>query len=165
MTAPDPAPRRIHATSAASRPVDEERLWPFEHEVTVPWRDLDAAGHLNNAKYFSYMEDARSIAYLRARGIDTASAMRPEDLDIILAHASCDFRSAALMGETLVVRLWPTRVGNTSFSLRYEITEKVSGRTVAQGESVQVAFDYAKQEKKTLDAALRRHLESGLRKA
>lgn len=138
-------------------PVD----WPVEVEIKVPWRDVDAAGHVNNAVYFSYMETARAEAFLRARG----AGRRWQDVDMILARAEADFRSAATFGDTLVVRTWPTRVGASSFALAYEMRDKATGRLVLEGASVQVMFDYAKQEKKPVPPELRRALEAGLPKA
>lgn len=135
--------------------------WPVTVEIVVPWSDLDAAGHVNNAKYFSYMETARCDAYYQMKGLTPAQA-GPAALDIILARASCDFRSPASMGETLQVRVWPTRVGGSSFGLRYELREKSTQRLVAEGESVQVTFDYAKQAKKPVPDDVRAALEAGL---
>lgn len=125
--------------------------WPFVIEVRVPWRDLDGAGHVNNAVYFSYFETARVEWYLKVRGM----AFRVEDLDMILARTSCDFRSQASMGDALEVRMWPGNVGTTSFGLRYEIREKGTDRLVAEGESVQVAFDYAANRKKPIPDVIR----------
>lgn len=132
-------------------------FWPVIVEVKVPWRDLDAAGHVNNAVYFSYMETARAEAYLRMRGGD-----RVADLDIILARATCDYRSPASFGETIVIEVRPLRLGDTSFALAYTMREKTSGRIVAEGESVQVAYDYGTQTKKRVPAAVRARLEEGL---
>ena len=134
--------------------------WPVEVEIKVPWRDVDAAGHVNNAVYFSYMETARAEAFLRARG-----GRSWRDVDMILARAEADFRSAVTMGDTLLVRTWPTRVGESSFSLGYEMREKGTGRLVLEGASVQVMFDYATQQKKPLPPELRKALEAGLPKA
>lgn len=125
--------------------------WPFVVEIKVPWRDLDGAGHLNNAVYFSYFEQARTEWYLAVRGLGS----RVEDLDIILARTSCDFRSQATMGDVLQVLMRPGNVGTTSFGLRYEIREKSTQRLVAEGESVQVAFDYAANAKKPVPERVR----------
>lgn len=130
-------------------------LWPYRHELKVPWRDLDAAGHVNNAVYLTYMETARTEAYLRLR-----EGTRPQDLDIILARTCVDFRSPANFGESLVVEVTPGRVGESSFVLGYVIREKSTGRLVAEGESVQVAFDYAKQQKKRIPDGIRAKLQA-----
>lgn len=128
--------------------------WPVRVEIKVPWRDVDAAGHVNNAVFFSYMETARAEAYLRAKGLDPEKA-RPEDVDMILARAECDFRSPAFFGETIVVEIAPGRIGSSSFEFVYRLFEKRTQRLVADAKSVQVAFDYATQRKKPLPEALR----------
>ncbi|MFP5379424.1 MAG: acyl-CoA thioesterase [Vicinamibacteria bacterium] len=144
--------RRARVADDAAKP-----FWPVTVEIKVPWRDIDGAGHVNNAVYFSYMETCRAEAYLRMRG-----GTRMQDLDIILARATCDYRSPAEFGETLVVEARPLRVGGTSFTLGYAIREKTTGRLVAEGESVQVAFDYATQSKKPIPEGVRAKLEAGL---
>lgn len=123
--------------------------------MQVEWRDLDAAGHVNNAVYLTYFESARTRAYLALQG-----ARDPQALDIILARTSVDFRSAASLGETLVVEVSPGRIGASSFALTYTIRERTSGRLVAEGESVQVAYDYATQQKKPLPERVRAALQS-----
>lgn len=128
----------------------ENAFWPFVHDVRVEWRDLDAAGHVNNAVYLSYMESARTAAYLALKGGGGA-----HDVDIILARAVIDFRSAATMGDRLRIEVRPGRVGTSSFTLHYRIVEMATTRLVAEGESVAVAYDYEKKEKKPLDARLR----------
>lgn len=138
-----------------ARLVDAGGFWPYRYELDVVWRDLDAAGHVNNAVYVTYMESARTACYLAMRG-----ARGHAELDIILARVAVDFRSAASMGERLVVEILPARVGESSFGLTYRIVEKASGRLVCEGESVQVAYDYAKQQKKPLDANLRAKLRA-----
>lgn len=111
-------------------------------------------GHVNNARFLTYMESARVSCYFAIMG-----GARIEELDIILVRASVDFRSQASMGETLVVDVTPVRVGESSFALRYAVREKESGRLVAEGESVQVCYDYAAQAKKRVPERLRDALE------
>lgn len=133
----------------------DKLAWPYEHEVRVTWRDLDAAGHVNNAVYFTYMETARTECFLRLRG-----GKAWQELDIILARISCDFRSQATMGDTLAVRIWPTKVGSSSFGMRYEIRERATERLVAEGESVQVMFDYKAGKSKPIPDDVRARLAS-----
>lgn len=132
--------------------------WPVVIEIRVPWGDVDGAGHVNNARYFTYFETARVEAYFQMTG--RTSTSRVEDLDIILASTKCDFRAQASMGDELLVAVRPGPVGETSFVLRYDITNKRDGALVAQGESVQVCYDYAKQEKRRVPDGLRAALGS-----
>ncbi len=131
--------------------------WPISIEIPVPWRDIDAAGHVNNAVYFSYFETARLAVFMGPMGMRT-----PRDLTLIVARAECDYVTPASMGETLVVRVWTTRIGTTSFDFAYEAREKETGRVVARGKTVQVMFDYAKGEKMPVSPTLRAILENGL---
>lgn len=132
--------------------------WPISIELKVPWRDIDAAGHVNNAVYFSYMETARTEAFLKLRG-----GKGPQHVDIILARAEADFRAPAAMGDVLVVSVRPTRVGESSFAFRYEIREKTTGRLMVEGASVQVMFDYEKQQKKPIPADVKAALLDGVK--
>lgn len=130
-------------------------------EIVVPWRDLDAAGHVNNAVYASYFETARIKAWFAAKGVDASKVRDPiAELDIIFAHLRIDYRSQARFGETLVVSARPGKVGASSFELLYEVRCKDDGRLVAEGDSVQVCWDWAKQAKKPVPAEVRARLTS-----
>lgn len=129
-------------------------FWPYTTEIKVAWGDLDAAGHVNNARYVTFFENARTEAYLALAG-----GRAPEELDIILARTEIDHRSQANMGDTLVVSVRPGRVGATSFTLHYEIREKTTRRLVAEGQSVQVCYDYARDAKKPISPELRAKLD------
>lgn len=130
--------------------------WPIVVEIRVPWGDLDGAGHVNNARYFTYFETARVEAYFRITG--RTGTYRVEDLDIILASTKCDFRAQANMGDVLLVSVRPGRVGETSFTFHYTITRKLDNTVIAEGESVQVCFDYEKQQKRRVPDDLRKTL-------
>ena len=108
----------------------------FVHGRDVEFRDVDAAGHVNNAVYLTYLETAR-IAYLvEALGADFAY-----ELSLILASITVDFRSAARFPERLEVGARVTRVGTKSFVMEHEIRGG-DGRLVLEASSVLVAYDY-----------------------
>ena len=132
---------------------------PFSIEVQVRFRDLDAMRHVNNAVCFSYMELARTQYYLSAMGLRNL-----EDIEFILAHASCDFKAPIGWGETVVVSVWPTRVGRSSFGLAYELRSKATGAIFAAGESVQVSYDYRAKKSKPIPADLRKALEGEMKR-
>ncbi len=113
------------------------RLDPFHTEIKVIFRDLDALGHVNNAVYFTYMEVARTEYYMQLTGAKSLGEVR-----FIIAKASCDYRAPAKFGDRLSVAVWPSEVGNSSFKFQYLITQSADGTHVAEGETVQVAFDY-----------------------
>lgn len=119
-----------------------------EESIRVRFRDVDAMQHVNNAVYFTWMETARTEYYMRMRAIQ-----RLEDVDIIIARATCEYVRGVRFGETVKVRVWPSRIGTTSFDLSYELL--VGKEVVARGLTVQVCFDYETHAKKEIPSALR----------
>ena len=104
---------------------------PFVHTETVRFRDVDSLGHMNNAVYATFLEQAR-IAYLSENGAHVTN--------MILAHLEIDFRSPVEYRETVEITVEPTRVGTKSFDLAY--TLRAGDRVVAEAKSVLVAYDY-----------------------
>jgi acyl-CoA thioester hydrolase len=102
----------------------------------VEFRDIDAAGHVNNAVYLTYLETAR-IRYL----VDVLGAEFAYELALILARIAVDFRSPARFPETLEIGTRVTRMGTTSFDMEHEIRGG-DRRLVLEASSVLVAFDY-----------------------
>jgi acyl-CoA thioester hydrolase len=110
----------------------------FTLSIPVRFRDTDAMGHVNNAVYLTYFEAARIPYYLMLSGRpDLARA------DMIVAHIECDYRSPATFGATLVVGVRMEEIRSRSFTLAYRIEDAASATLVAEGRSVQVAYDYA----------------------
>jgi len=114
------------------------------------FRDTDAMGHLNNAVYVTYFEVART-AYWRALTGDRDYQKVP----FILAHTTIDFRSPAFVHETLLVGIRVSRLGTRSFECSYRVEDEATKRLVCEGRSVQVIFDYEKEESFPMPADLK----------
>ena len=103
----------------------------FVHRETVRFRDVDAMGHVNNAVFLTYLEEAR-IAYLLPFGAEVAH--------MILARVEIDFRAPLRSGDEIEIGVRPAGVGTKSFELEYEVR---AGETVsAEARTVIVSFDY-----------------------
>ena len=111
--------------------------FPYKVVIEVPFRDLDAMGHVNNAVYFSYMETAR-IKFL----VELLAVTSLHDLPVIMAEATCTFKAPAFFGEQLTVGVGVSRFGSKSFDMLYRI-DAGDGRLIALGKTVQVMYDYA----------------------
>ena len=127
----------------------------FRHVIAQPvaFRDLDAFGHVNNAVYLTYLENAR-IAYMR----DVLEVESLEQLLVIVAGVRIDFRSRANLGETLAVGSRAARLGTKSFGLDHEV-HGPDGRLVAQAETTLVAFDYDRDATVSVPAEWRERLD------
>jgi acyl-CoA thioester hydrolase len=111
----------------------------YYHPIEVRYGDLDPQGHLNNAKYFTYTEQAR-IAYWRHLGLWKGGSFL--DIGIILAEARMTFKAPILWGHPIRVGVRVSRLGNKSFDLTYTIEDTQNSVEHARGSTVQVAYDY-----------------------
>jgi acyl-CoA thioester hydrolase len=121
----------------------------FRIPIEVRFRDTDAMGHVNNAVYLTYFEQARA-GYYRAVTGRSFEGIGEHPESIILAHATVDFRSPAFFGERLVAECRATWTGRSSFGLAYRLSAAEDsphgpGRLVAEGETILVTFDYDSQ--------------------
>ena len=111
----------------------------FTTPVVVRYGDLDAQGHLNHARYFTFMEEAR-FRYIQAAGLWTDT----HDFNAvgqIVAEATCTYKQPVFLGQTVDVAVRMARLGTKSLAMDYLLT--VAGQEVARGHTVQVAYDYA----------------------
>jgi acyl-CoA thioester hydrolase len=104
-------------------------------KIQIRWDDLDAFGHVNNAAYLTFAQEARSdfVWFSRQR-----SGNQPILADMVVARAEVDFIDPIYNGGTdLDVAICVTRIGNSSFDLQYEMT---AGDVLhARAKTVQVA--------------------------
>ena len=123
----------------------------FVHRERVRFRDVDAMGHVNNAVFLTYIEEAR-FAFLA----HTGAAETLEETTMVVARAELDFRSPARMGEEVEIGVRTSRLGTKSFDLEYEL--HANGRVLAEARTVQVAYDYERREPMELPSAWRERL-------
>ena len=111
----------------------------FRHRtrLEVRFRDIDAFRHVNNAAFFTYIEEAR-IRYL----CDLLEIKAVERLPMILAAVQIDFKSPILYGQEVEIGTRVDWVGNTSFSMSHHLTASPQARVVAEAATILVAYHY-----------------------
>jgi len=120
----------------------------FSHSVPLRFSDTDAMGHVNHAKFLSYLEDSR-VAFLVKLGDEAAFAP-----GLIVARVEVDYVKPIMLAiEPVEVQLWVEQIGDKSFTIGYEMSHQ--GEVVARSKSVIVAFDYAQQKSRSLSEAER----------
>jgi acyl-CoA thioester hydrolase len=112
----------------------------FAHRLDVRFRDCDALGHVNNAVYLTYLEQAR-FHHWRAAGVPSRPAGDGIP-GVILARVEIDYRQPAKYGDVLEIRLALEAIGRTSFTYQYEIVS-ADGQLIASARTVMVSYDYA----------------------
>ena len=111
----------------------------YSHRLDVRFRDCDPLGHVNNAVFLTYLEQARLQCWRELWGFGgEAGSLVP---GVIMARAEIDYRKPAHYGQTLEIRIALAAIGKTSFAYDYEIVDE-ENRIVASARTVQVMYDY-----------------------
>jgi acyl-CoA thioester hydrolase len=111
----------------------------FYHPIEVRYADLDPQGHVNNAKYLTYIEQART-QYIRRLGLWPGGSFM--DFGVILADVQMTFKSPITFGQMVRVGARVSQIGNKSFRMEYCLEDAADGKELASGTTVLVTFDY-----------------------
>ncbi|MGE0493942.1 MAG: acyl-CoA thioesterase [Vulcanimicrobiota bacterium] len=125
----------------------------FELNSRVELRDLDALGHVYHVNYLVFFENVRTAFWF-----DLTGHQGLEALDFVMATVTCNYHAPVYMGEQVCSRLRIEKVGNKSLTLAYEVYSSSQGRVVADGISVQVAYDYSSRQSKAMAPELKERL-------
>ena len=110
----------------------------FVISIDVRFRDLDAMEHVNNAVVFTYFEEGRKHFFfqnMQARSLDA--------FNFILARIACDYLRPIKLNDKLHLQLWVAHIGTKSFKFGYRLVDRQDAAIAfAEGESVQVCYDY-----------------------
>ena len=121
----------------------------FQSKQYVRWGDLDAFGHVNNATYLVYAQEAR-FAWSKM-------------IEMVVARAEVDFIAPIYQGDIyLDIEIWVNKIGTSSFGVTYEM--KNGDELVAVVKSVQVTVSMETKKSRPLNNAerdfLNKYLES-----
>jgi acyl-CoA thioester hydrolase len=114
-----------------------------QNKQYVRWGDLDAFGHVNNAAYLVYAQEAR-YAWSKM-------------LEMVVARAEVDFIAPIYAGDLyLDIEIWVNKIGNSSFGLTYEM--KNGDELVARVKTVQVTVAMDTKKSRPINDAEREFL-------
>ncbi len=114
----------------------------FSTNIEVRFRDLDALGHVNNAVFFTYFEEGRKNFSKKFFKVTD-----PSEFTFIMAHISCDYLKPVRFIDNVTLQMWVRDIGTKSFAFEYKLVHQSDKSIVyATGESVQVCYDYKKNQ-------------------
>ena len=87
--------------------------------ISVRWRDMDAMGHVNNAKYVSFLEEARVRWLLGVEGVSLSDRIVP-----VVAATNVNYRVPIVWPNDIVVELFVERLGNSSVTIGHRIVDQ-----------------------------------------
>ena len=132
----------------------------YVNKQFVRWDDLDAFGHVNNAKYLTFVQEARFLWATE----EYSAAMRESSLiEMVVARAEIDFIEPIYDGGRFVdIETTVEKIGNSSFNMHFIISD--GGKVFAHVRTVQVAVSLETKKSRPLHDKerefLSRYLES-----
>jgi acyl-CoA thioester hydrolase len=121
----------------------------YTNQQFVRWDDIDAFGHVNNAKYLTYIQEARFL-------------WSPL-LEMVVAKAEVDYLVPIYVGGRFYdITLWVEQIGNSSFTLGYEVIGD-NGVVHAKVKTVQVAVSMETKKSRPLTDPEREFLKQHLK--
>ncbi len=108
------------------------------HQLEVRFRDIDSMGHVNNAVYLSYFEQARMAWFKELVGEEWNWI----DAGILVARHEIDYKTPVSLKDNVVINTWCESLGTKSLVMAYEVVND-AGQTCTLGKTVIVCFDYS----------------------
>lgn len=111
------------------------------HRLVIPlrWGDFDALAHVNNVRYFDFMQDAR-VSLVHEFGLPKSSLT---EIGHLVARNEIDYlKPIGVNDHAVAVEIWISRFGGASYDVLYEISDD-AGVVCARAKSVMVTVDMA----------------------
>ena len=109
---------------------------PVSIPIQIRFRDVDMNQHVNNAVYFTYMENARSAVL-----INEMLLYHAEGFQFIVAEANCKYKRPILLSDQIVCDVSFAPVRPTSCDILYTFRNEKTGLTHAEGRTRMVLFN------------------------
>lgn len=119
-------------------------LYRFIVDVPLRWVDVDSEGVVNNAVYLSLVEQARFL-YFEELGL-----LQNHRVEFLLAEVTVKYLRPARLGMQTKVAAAVTKLGNTSFQMRYEV--QAGEQVLAKAEAALVYVDEVNKPRPIPDA-------------
>ncbi|HET7328258.1 MAG TPA: thioesterase family protein [Nocardioidaceae bacterium] len=120
----------------------------------VRWSDVDAFGHVNNVKYFEYVQEAR-IGFMHSLADGTLSGASTW----VVARQDVEYKRPMLFRSApYEIRTVVTRIGRSSYELQADILD--GEVLMSRARTVVVAFDQGTQRSRIMTDVERSALES-----
>lgn len=135
----------------------QSELGTLLYTCTIPvrWGDMDAYGHVNNAMYLRYLEEAR-VQLLAKMG----ASMDGNGVDPVVINVGCTFYKPVVYPDTLSIACYVKDPGRSSFMTHYQIFSAADSRTpVSDGYAKVVWMDHHSGKSVPLPEQIRAQIE------
>lgn len=127
------------------------KRWVHSTTLQVRWCDMDAIGHVNNAVYFSYMEQLR-VEWLRSSGIPSTS----NGVGAVVVNTFCSYLRQLQHPDEILLKLYVSDPARTTFETWVTMERLIEpGVICATGGATVIWVDTVRQKAVSLPDAVR----------
>jgi len=123
--------------------IDFPEKFVFAAELPVRVSDLNYGGHVGNDSILTLMQEARTLFY-RSLGFESEVKLAGS-VGQIITDAAIVYKSESFLGDVLVIQIAVADISKYGFDLYYKVSNKATGKEVAQGKTGIVCFDYERR--------------------
>ncbi|MCW8387271.1 acyl-CoA thioesterase [Fluoribacter dumoffii] len=127
--------------------MNESKIAVHKKIFPIAWGDMDALGHVNNARYFDYFQEAR-IDWLRELNINMSEKTGP-----VVIHVACTFLKPVIYPATVTLSSKIHSLGNSSMMMDHDLYQ--GEVLMAQGSCKIVWVDYQQNKSISLPHEIR----------
>jgi acyl-CoA thioester hydrolase len=110
----------------------------FSYSCPVRWSDLDAYGHVNNARFLTLYEEARvALMFIEAGKAGVTSF----EQGVVISRHEIDYMRPVDYTDPVHIELWIAEIRPSRFTVAYELFD--GGLVASRARSVCVPFDLA----------------------
>jgi len=117
-----------------------EKLTDYKYKtpITLRFSDIDAVGHVNNAIYLTYFEEARLRYFHEAIKWDWSKS------GIIVGRSEVTYHKPIMLRDEVRCYVRTSRIGNSSFDMMHVLVRVTpQGEEICTtGKSVLISYDY-----------------------
>jgi acyl-CoA thioester hydrolase len=126
----------------------------YVYHCAVRWSDLDAYGHVNNARFLTLYEEARvALMFTGAREAGLTSF----EEGVVISRHEVDYLRPVDYTDPVRIELWVEEIRPSRFVIAYELFD--ADQIASRARSVCVPFDLAASRPRRLSEAERAFLE------
>ena len=133
-------------------PLAERATYKAFHMVSTRWADNDQYGHINNAKFYEFVDSAVNAHLLVAGALD-------ESIGLVV-DSGCRYTSSLAFPDVIEVGIKVDRIGNSSVTYGFAVFRRGTAVPAAIGHFVHVYVDAETRRPKPLPPKLRGVIEN-----
>ena len=131
----------------------------FFHPLRVRYSEVDGQGIVFNAHYLTFL-DVAITEYFRHIGVDYQRLAQEGTFDMALVKTTLEFKGPAMFDEEVEIGTRISHLGNTSYTVDFEIHKKGLENLVVLAQTVYVNYNPGKRSAERLPDFFRSLVET-----